>query len=88
MESSKKKKAVENAPAKNEMVDLFKTTYHYYRNWVKHILTEAKINRFRFLKNETGYDGKISVRKTELDTAKKVLADYKTKNKDTVDMWW
>ena len=88
MENSKKKKAVENALAKNEMVDLFKTTYHYFRNWVKYILAEGKVNRFRFVKNETGYDGKISVSKSEVDTAKKVLAEYKTKNKDIADMWW
>lgn len=42
MENSKKKKVVENAPTKNEMVNLFKTTYHYFRNWVKYILTEEK----------------------------------------------
>jgi len=30
-----------------------------------------------------GYTGKLSVNK-----AKKVLADYKTKNTGAVDMWW
>ncbi len=86
--SSSKKKVVEPAPTKKTMVNIFTTTYHRYRHWVRFILTEGKINSFRFVKDEIGYTGKLSIEKTEVDNAKKVLADYKIKNPDTVDMWW
>jgi hypothetical protein len=90
MKNTKKKNVVEIAPAKKEMVGLFKTTYHYYRNWVKYILAGGKLKGFRFVKDDAGYTGKISVLKTEVDNAKKVLADYKSKpeNKEGVDLWW
>ena len=76
------------ATIKSEMVSVFNTTYHRYRHWVRFILTEGKINKFRFVKDEVGYTGKLAVEKTEVEKAKKVLADYKTKNPDTVEMWW
>ncbi len=76
------------APKKTEWVNVFKTTYHRYRHWIRFILTEGKVNKFRFVKDEIGYTGKLSVDKPEIDKAKKVLADYKTKNTGSVDMWW
>ncbi len=88
MASSKKKAAVESSPAKKEMINLFKTTYHRYRHWLRNILIEGKVNEFSFKKDEVGYTGVLLVDKSEADKAKKVLADYKTKNPDTVDMWW
>jgi len=35
-----------------------------------------------------GYTGNIAINKPEVEAAKKVLADYKTQNKDSIDMWW
>lgn len=68
-------------------VAVAKTNYHYYRNWVKDILTKGKIKKFRFKKNEDSYDGIILVDSKELVLAKNVLDKYKKENKDTVDMW-
>jgi hypothetical protein len=86
--SSSKKKVVELVPTKKTMVNLFKTNYHYYRHWVKYILSEGKIKAFRFVKDEVGWTGKIAIDKPEVDTAKKVLSDYKVKNPNTTNMWW
>ena len=76
------------APQKVEMLNIFKTTYGYWRHWVKYILKDGGVIKFRFVKDAETYNGKIAVAKPEVDKAKKVLADYKTKNPDTVVMWW
>ena len=81
------KKVALVAPKKIEMINIFKTTYNYYRHWVKVILADGGLIKFRFVKDEGSYNGKIAVAKPEVDKAKKVLADYKTKNPDTVEMW-
>ncbi|HTB52939.1 MAG TPA: hypothetical protein VK718_09220 [Ferruginibacter sp.] len=75
-------------PTKNEMVKLFKTSYHYYRNWVKDILIEGDVKKFRFLKDRTGWTGIITISKSEVDNAKAVLKDYRTKNTETIKLWW
>lgn len=75
-------------PAKNEMVKLFKTSYHYYRNWIKAILIEGDVKNFRFLKSKIGWSGVIIVSKTEVEKAKITLNDYKIKNVDVVKLWW
>jgi len=87
---SKKKEIVvaKDDKAKPEMINVFKTSYHYYRNWVKQILTEGKIQGFRFLKDEVGWKGFLSVPKTNVEATKKVLTDFKTKHPDTIEMWW
>ncbi len=83
------KKVAEAAPTKKVMVNIFSSNYHRYRHWIREILGEALAKgKFRFVKDKIGYTGKIAVEKTEVEKAKKVLADYKLKNKDTVDMWW
>ncbi len=93
MATTKKKKetgAKKPATEKNgkiEMVDIFSTTYGYYRYWVKNILAEGGISKFRFVKDADSYNGKLAVAKTDVDKAKKVLADYQKKNPDTVTMW-
>ena len=74
-------------PDKPEMVNVFSTTYGYYRYWVKTILTEGGIAKFRFVKDEGSYNGKIAVVAGEVEKAKKVLADYKSKNPDEKEMW-
>ena len=84
---NEKKVAVVAAPKKIEMINIFKTTYGYWRYWVKNILADGGVNKFRFVKDEGSYNGKIAVQKNEVDTAKKVLADFKNKNPDTVEMW-
>ena len=85
-QKNEKKVAVE-APKKIEMINIFKTTYGYWRYWVKNILADGGISKFRFAKDEGSYNGKIAVAKPEAEKAKKVLAEYKTKNPDTVVMW-
>ncbi len=87
MENNKKEQVKKvDKPTKEEEVILVSTTYYYWRNWVKSILLEGKI-KARFIKDDVGWSGKISVPKSQMDLAKKVLADYKTKNLDGVDMW-
>ncbi len=83
----KKEQKVIESP---KMVNLFKTSYHYYRNFVKEILKDAKVNGFRFVKDGKmgGWKGFISIPSTETEKAKKVLAEFKTKNPDTIDLWW
>ena len=93
MSSTKKKKeAVAKVPAtekngKIEMVNIFSTTYGYYRYWVKNILAEGGISKFRFVKDADSYNGKIAIAKTDVDKAKKALAEYQKKNADTKTMW-
>jgi len=88
MKKKEEKKVVAiEAPKKVEFINIFKTSYFYWRFWVKEILITGKINKARFVRNEVGYSGNIAVQKTEVDAAKKVLADYKVKKPDTVDMW-
>ena len=82
------KKVAETAPKKVEWVNVLKTTYYYWRFWVKQILINGKIKKYRFIKDAVGYSGNIAVQKTEIENAKKVLAEYKIKNPDTVDMFW
>ena len=84
----KEEKTVEVKAKKIEMVDIFKTTYHRYRHWLRNILIEGKVNQLSFKKDKVGYTGVLLVEKSETEKAKKVLADYKAKNPDTVDMWW
>jgi len=89
--ATEKKAAVVKAsittPVKTEMVTIFKTTYGYYRYWVKNILAGGGIIKYRFIKNPDSYAGVISVAKPEADKAKKVLAEYKKQNPETVSMW-
>ena len=73
---------------KPEMIEIFKTTYGYYRYWVKNILADGGIKKFRFVKDVESYNGKIAVAKTEIEKAKKALADYRTKNPDNVKICW
>ena len=73
--------------ATNEMVNLFKTTYHYYRNWVKHIL-QGNVIGFKFIKDKIGWEGFISVPKSEIQKTKSVLQEYKSKNPEAKEMWW
>lgn len=73
---------------KKELVVIGKTTYHYFRNWVKDILRDGKVEGFRFVKDEVGFNGTLQVDKKHEDKAKKVLATYREKNLDVVEMWW
>ena len=61
--ATEKKTAVVNAavskPAKTEMVAIFKTTYGYYRYWVKNILADGGIIKYRFIKNPDSNAGVI-----------------------------
>ena len=81
------KKAAVKVPEKIEMISIFKTTYGYWRHWVKNILKDGGIIKFRFVKDAESYNGKIAVAKTEVEKARKVLAEYKSKHIDEVEMW-
>ena len=93
MASSKKKNVVAvKAPgteqkAKVEMVNIFSSCYGYWRYFVKNILSEGGIVQFRFVKAPDSYNGKIAVASTEVEKAKKALAEYQKKNPDTKTMW-
>ena len=91
--SKKNEKKVEKKVAvvpsgKSEWIKIFKSTYYLWRFWVKEILVSGKIKKYRFIRDEIGYTGNIAVEKAEVEAAKKVLADYKTKNPDIKDMWY
>lgn len=96
MATQKKKKAVEAyAPVKeqkakvekSEMINIFSTTYGYWRYFVKNILETGGVAKFRFIKDADSYNGKIVISKPEVEKAKKVLAEYQKKNPDTKHMW-
>jgi hypothetical protein len=86
-ETAKTNKVEMPKPEKPEMVNIFSTTYGYYRYWVKTILTEGGIAKFRFVKDEGSYNGKIAVAAGEVEKAKKVFADYKAKHPEEKEMW-
>jgi len=75
------------ATAKIEMVSICKTNYGYYRYWVKDIMSNAGILKFRFVKNKENYDGTLAVSKKEVEKAKAALAKYVKDNPTTVSMW-
>ena len=93
MSSPKKKKVVvAKVPAtekngKIEMVNIFSTTYGYYRYWVKNILAEGGVIKFRFVKDKESYNGKIAVAKLEVQKAKAALLQFQKSNPETVTMW-
>lgn len=72
---------------KPEMVSIFSTTYGYWRYFVKTILADGGISKFRFVKDEGSYNGKIAVPAGEVEKAKKVLADYRAKHPEEKEMW-
>lgn len=84
---NEKKVVAEVVTKKVEWVNLFKTTYYYWRYFIKAILIEGKIKKYRFVKDEIGYTGKIAVQKNEAINAKKVLGNYKSKHANELDMW-
>ena len=87
MTNKKNQKTVAvTAPKKADWVNLFKTSYFYWRHWIKNDL-KGKV-KARFAKDEIGYSGHIAVQKPDVDKAKKILAEYKTKNPDVKDLWW
>lgn len=84
---SPKKESKDNSNEKPEWVNIYSTTYGYWRYWVKYILGEGGITKFRFVKDKGSYNGKIAVSKAEIDKTEKVLADYKAKHPDEKEMW-
>ncbi len=72
---------------KIEMVNIFTTSYGYFRYFIRNIMTDGGIVKFRFVKNKENYSGKIAVAQNEVDKAKKVLAEYQKKNPDVKTMW-
>lgn len=86
MATTNKTKTATKKVAKSEPISVVKTTYHFWRNWLKDITSTVK--GARFVKEKVGYNGVISV-PDEASKAKleKVLAAWKKKNPDTVDLW-
>ena len=60
-------------------VDLGMTTYHYFRHWLKEVLKEAGVVSAKFEKSE-GYNGNITVVKSELANAKKAVDNWQKEN--------
>jgi hypothetical protein len=54
---------------------------------IKSIQKDSEAIKFRFVKDAESYNRKIAVAKPKVDKSKKIFAEYKTKNPDTVDMW-
>lgn len=48
MTKKKEKKVEENS----KRINLFQTSYHFYRNFIRKILANGKVTGFSFLKNE------------------------------------
>jgi hypothetical protein len=75
------------AKAKTDFVTIVKTKYGYYRYWVRAIMAEAAVMKYRFIKNSDSYDGVLAVAKEEADKARKALVAYTKQNPTTVSMW-
>jgi len=91
-----KKQAVEKKKAevkatvpkvKTDFVTIVKTKYGYYRYWVRAIMAEAAVMKYRFIKNPDSYNGVLAVAKEEADKARKALGAYTKQNPTTVSMW-
>ncbi|MFA6150549.1 MAG: hypothetical protein WC716_04445 [Chitinophagaceae bacterium] len=72
-------------PSKNI---IYKTTYHYWRNWIRKILIDGNIKSYKFYKDKIGYSGEISVDSKDVDFAKKLFADYIKQHPEIKEMWW
>lgn len=72
---------------KTEYVCIYSTTYGYWRYWVKHILAEGGISKFRFIKEVNSYNGKIAVAISEKEKAKVILDGYKEAHPEEKEMW-
>ena len=75
------------AKVKTDFVTIAKTKYGYYRYWVRAIMAEAAVMKYRFIKNSDSYDGVLAVAKEEADKARKALVAYTKQNPTTVSMW-
>ena len=68
MSSSKKTKnaikAAKQAPKKTEWNNMYKTTYYWWRFWLKNLLIKGKIRKYRFVKDTVGYTGHIAIDKS------------------------
>ncbi len=88
--TTKKRAVVVKAPVtklKTDFVTVAKTKYGYYRYWVRAIMAEAAVMKYRFIKNSDSYDGVLAVAKEEADKARKALTAYTKQNPTTVSMW-
>jgi len=82
------KDVIKKSVKKDELeFGLYRTTYHYWRNWVKDIFQSKNIQS-RFVKDEKGFGGSIYVLKSETDKIKKMLKEYQAKHSEEVDLWW
>lgn len=71
-----------------ELKPVAKTTYHYWRNFVKYILEEGGVEGYRFVKDADSFNGQIMVMNSSFVEVKEVLAKYKKEHKDEVELWW
>ena len=85
--STKKVEAkVEPVVLSNTFVAVSKTTYHYWRGFCKSHLAENNITA-KFKKEDTGYNGTISVLSSQVVAAKKVMDKWRKDNPGTVDIF-
>lgn len=69
-----------------EVVEVATTTYHYWRNWVKDIARDGSVISAKFVKGE-GYNGTITVVKSEVSKLKEVFTKYQKENPGIIAMW-
>lgn len=77
---------VEPVVLSNTFVAVSKTTYHYWRGFCKSYLKENSINA-KFKKEDTGYNGTISVISSQVVAAKKVMDKWRKDNPGTIDIF-
>lgn len=87
-DNSKKNKR-KKKPSKSEVVKLVGTSYHYFRGWLKNHLSEAGIKGFRFIKDDVGWQGYISIPSDSFEAAMKALQEFKNNQPEgTKDLFW
>jgi hypothetical protein len=84
----KKDKKKKNS-LKSETVKLVETSYHYFRGWLRGHLKESAIKGFRFVKDDIGWQGFISIPEESYDAGMKALKEFKDGQPEgTKDLFW
>jgi len=86
--SAKTKQAGTSSSNTVERIKLVGTSYHYFRNFLKYLFRENEITSAKFIKDEVGWKGYISIPANVKEPALKVLAQYQIDNPDTKTLWW
>lgn len=76
-------------PSKSDAVKLVGTSYHYFRGWLKQHLKDNNIKGFRFIKDDVGWQGRITIPSDGFNEAMKALNDFKASQPEgTKDLFW